>query len=235
MVHFSNPENEDPMESLRKRRFFLEYLIAHYKENYIPEEHLVIDKYLTLWKGQLSFRAYIPTKREQYGIKIFMLYTNTEYPDQPDPLPMKFDEYKSPSNMTHDYMTHDYTSPELAVLASCNTDCYCTLQKKQSLPNQYWEWKRKKGDLPKSQFKGEVGIMWWNDASKMKSVKFEVCVSMLSTIHTIEMVDSNKINRTAAMVIQKPDVIMDYNVTMGGVDLVSKVLILYSSQQHRVN
>ena len=77
--------------------------------------------------------------------------------------------------------------------------------------------------------------MWWNDASKMKSVKFEVCVSMLSTIHTIEMVDSNKINRTAGMVIQKPDAIMDYNVTMGGVDLVSKVLILYSSQQHGVN
>ena len=83
---------------------------------------MVIDKYLSLWKGRLSFRAYIPTKQEQYGIKIFMLYANTEYPDQPDPLPMKFDEYKSPSNMTH-----DYTSPELAdVLASCNTDCYCT-------------------------------------------------------------------------------------------------------------
>ena len=107
MVHFSDPENEDPMDSLRKLSFFLEYLIACYKENYIPEEHLAIDEYLSLWKGQLSFRIYIPTKREQYGVKIFMLcksktgyllnfiiYTGatTEYPDQPDPLPMKFDE-----------------------------------------------------------------------------------------------------------------------------------------------
>ena len=70
--------------------------------------------------------------------------------------------------------------------------------------------------------------MRWNDASKTKSVKF---VSMLSTIHKFEMVDSNKIDRSTDAVIQKPDVIMDYNFTMGGVDLVSQVLILYSSQR----
>ena len=58
MVHISDPENENPMDSLRKLRFFLEYLIARYKENYIPEEHLAIDKYLSLWKGRLSFRIY---------------------------------------------------------------------------------------------------------------------------------------------------------------------------------
>ena len=47
MVHFSDPENEGPMDSLRKLRFFLEYLIARYKENYIPEEHLAIDDNLS--------------------------------------------------------------------------------------------------------------------------------------------------------------------------------------------
>ena len=69
--------------------------------------------------------------------------------------------------------------------------------------------------------------MWWNDAAKTKSVKF---VSMLYTTHTFEMVDSNYIDRSTGAVIQKPDVIMNYNVTMGGVDLVSHVLIPYSSQ-----
>ena len=64
MVYFTDPENEDPMDSLRKLRFFLEYLIVFYKESYIPEEHLAIDEYLSLWKGRLSFRIYIPTKRE---------------------------------------------------------------------------------------------------------------------------------------------------------------------------
>ena len=115
---------------------------------------MAIDEYLSLWRGWLS-RIYIPTKRERYGVKIFMLcesktgyllnfiiYTGatTEYPDQPDPLPMKFNEYKSPSkvvfSLLHDYLckgdfvTLDnyYTSPELAdALVSCDTDCYGTL------------------------------------------------------------------------------------------------------------
>ena len=123
-------------------------------------------------------------------------------------------------------------SPELAdALVLCNTDCYGTLQKKHGLPNQYWEWKPQKGDPPKSQFKGEVGVMRWNDASKTKSVKF---ASMLSTIHIFEIVDSDKTDRSTNTVIQKSDVIMDYNVMMGGVDLVSRVLIPYSSQRRGV-
>ena len=72
----------------------------------------------------------------------FIIYTGatTEYPDQPDPLPVIFEEYKSPSkvvlSLLHDYLhkgycvTLDnyYTSPELAdALVSCNTDFYGTL------------------------------------------------------------------------------------------------------------
>ena len=48
------------------------------------------------------------------------------------------------------------------------------------------------------------------------------------------MVDSNKIDRSTGAVIQKPDIIMDYSVTIGGVALVSQVLILYSSQRRGV-
>ena len=125
----------------------------------------------------------------------FIIYTGatTEYLDQPDPSPVKFDVYKSPSkvvlSLLNDYLhkgycvTLDnyYTSPELTdALVSCDADCYGTLLKIHGLPNQYWEWKPKKGDPPKSQFKGEVGVMRWNDATKAKSDKF---VSMLSTTH----------------------------------------------------
>ena len=73
--------------------------------------------------------------------------------------------------------------------------------------------------------------MRWNDASKTKSVKFG---SMLSTIHKFEMVDYNKIDGSTGAVMQKPDVIMDCNFTMGCIDLVSQVLILYSSQRRGV-
>ena len=88
---------------------------------------MAIDEHLSLCKGQLSFRIYIPTKRERYSVKILMLceskmgyllnfiiYTGatTEYPDQPDPLPVIFDEYKSPSkvvlSLLHDYLHKGY-------------------------------------------------------------------------------------------------------------------------------
>ena len=112
MVNFSNPENEDPMDSLRKWRFFLVYLIARYKENYSPEEHLEIDKYYHSGRGRLSFCIYITIKQEQYGVQTFifresktcyllLIYTGTTTKclDQPDPLPVKFYEYENSSKL----------------------------------------------------------------------------------------------------------------------------------------
>ena len=56
---------------------------------------------------------------------------------------------------------------------------------------------------------------------------------MMSTIHLFELVDLNIKDRHTGEVIKKLDVI-DYSKTMGGVDLVSLVLIPYSSQRRRV-
>ena len=56
---------------------------------------------------------------------------------------------------------------------------------------------------------------------------------MMSTIHLFELVDLNIKDLHTGEVIKKLDVI-DYSKTMGGVDLVSLVLIPYSSQRRRV-
>ena len=74
--------------------------------------------------------------------------------------------------------------------------------------------------------------MRWNDFTKTKTVNY---VSMMSTIHSFELVDSNMKDRHTGEVIKKPHVIIDYNKTMGEVDLVSRVLIPYSSQRRGVN
>ena len=63
--------------------------------------------------------------------------------------------------------------------------------------------------------------MQWEDALKTKSVQN---ISMSSTIHIFQIVDSSRTARATAVVIHKSDVIIDYNVTMGGVDLFSRVL-----------
>lgn len=77
-------------------------------------------------------------------------------------------------------------------------------------------------------FNGQIAVLRWNDTTKTKKEKM---VSMLSTIHTGEMKDTTKRDRKTNLVIKKPDVIVDYNTTMGGVDLLIRVLIPYSSQR----
>ena len=116
-----------------------------------------------------------------------------------------------------------YTSPELAKALLLNqTDCFGTLRKKANLPRDFWLWKPKRGDPPKAKFDGDIGVMQWNDITKTKTVKF---ASVTSTTHSFELADSNKKNRQTGEIIQKPDVIIDYNKIMSGVDLVSRVLI----------
>ena len=66
------------------------------------------------------------------------------------------------------------------------------------------------------------------DVTKTKNVKI---VSTLSTIHTNILVDSGKTNRKTNEPFRKPEVIIDYNKTMGAVDLVSRVIIPYNSQR----
>ena len=56
-------------------------------------------------------------------------------------------------------------------------------------------------------------------------------VSMLSSIHVGELFDTGKVDFAPKYVIVKPDVIVDYNENMGGVDLLSRVIVPYSSQQ----
>jgi len=40
---------------------------------WIPFENLAIDENLDLWKGRLSFKQFIKTKRHRFGIKIFVI------------------------------------------------------------------------------------------------------------------------------------------------------------------
>ena len=77
-------------------------------------------------------------------------------------------------------------------------------------------------------FHNNIMVCRWNDTSKVKSTKI---VSMLSTIHIGAMVETEKKNRITGHAIKNPDVIADYNKTMGGVDTLSRVLIPYSSQR----
>ena len=256
MLHFTDPLLEDSQESLAKLNTFLNSLRETFRANYTPEQHLAVDEYLSLWKGRLKLKMYIPSKRERYGIKIYMLcesdtgylfdfivYTgaDTKYPVPTVPFPKDFDQYKNPSKVFLSLMEgyygcgynlaldNLYTSPELLKALFLNkTDAYGTLRKKEGLPSDFWTWKPAKGVDEPATIKycdRTYMVLCWNDPYKTKSVKI---VSMMSTKHVGGIIEADKQHYATKKQIKKPDVIVEYNKTMGGVDNLSRVLVPYA-------
>ena len=64
-------------DRLYKVRPIVEYLVNKFKTVYVPEEHISTDEELLLWKGNVSFKQYIPMKRARFGIKTFSLCKNS--------------------------------------------------------------------------------------------------------------------------------------------------------------
>ena len=77
MLHFTDPLSEDPADSLAKLRGFLEKLESSFRNNYTPDQNISVDEYLSLWKGRLKFRVYIPSKSERYSVKVYMLFESS--------------------------------------------------------------------------------------------------------------------------------------------------------------
>ena len=65
-------------------------------------------------------------------------------------------------------------------------------------------------------------VLRWNDAYKTKTKKI---VSTMSTKHTGVLKETGKINHASKEPVRKPDVIVAYNQTMGGVENLSRVLV----------
>ena len=114
MIHFSDPAEEVNTDSPKNLRGLIDHLWNVHYENYTPEQNLSLNEYLSLWKGHLAFKIYIPSKRERYGIKlcmvsesdtgylrIFIIYTGTStvYQEPTKELSKPFDNYLNPSKV----------------------------------------------------------------------------------------------------------------------------------------
>ncbi|XP_046994113.1 piggyBac transposable element-derived protein 4-like [Schistocerca americana] len=65
-----NPKRDD---SLYKIRPILDYFNMRLSKVYYLGRDLSIDESMILWRGRLSFRQYIKSKHNKYGIKMYML------------------------------------------------------------------------------------------------------------------------------------------------------------------
>ena len=257
MLRFTDPLSHSS-GSLSKVKYFLDFLSLKFQTNYIPGEYVAVDEFLSKWKGRLHFKQYIPSKRDRYGVKTYMLcesssaylwkfiiYTgaDTFYP-QPNCILLKpFDHYGNPSKIVLSLMDglygkgykvvldNFYTSPELLRTIICNeTDSFGTLRHKKGLPTDFRNWKpcKEVGSAPMRKFCNNLMVCRWTDCYKKTKTKI---VSLMSTKHTGDLVATGKTHYSSKLKIFKPDVIVEYNQTMGGVDNLSRNLDPYSCQR----
>lgn len=60
----------DPLHKLRP---LLESIDIKCQNVYYPQENITVDEGMCKFRGQLSFKQYMPQKPSKYGIKLFML------------------------------------------------------------------------------------------------------------------------------------------------------------------
>ena len=227
-LHFTDNDDKEARrhDRLWKIRDLLEMVRTKMIAHFHPFQKLVIDESLILFKGRLIFKQYIKTKRSRFGIKIYVLcdcqtgmvldlivYTGTDI-DIPsnDPLghsgaivKRMLDPYLNKSHIL--YTDNFYTSPGLSeFLHLRDTGSVGTVRPNcRGMPTL--------PILPRGQTlrkeKGSNLALRWRDKRD---------ITMLSTIHRGQMVNTGKVDPVTREAIVKPDCVIDYTKNMRLVD-----------------
>ena len=72
MLHFVN-NDENNSNKLHKILPIVRHMQERFRQLFKPFQNLCVDESLLLWKGRLSFKQYIPSKRHRFGVKFFIL------------------------------------------------------------------------------------------------------------------------------------------------------------------
>lgn len=72
-IHICDNKTSNTSNKMYKIQYLIDYLNTKFLEMYTPGRNVCIDETMMAWRGRLSFRQYIPSKRHKYGIKFFKL------------------------------------------------------------------------------------------------------------------------------------------------------------------
>lgn len=219
-------------DKLAAIRTILDEFIGNCKNSYSVSEFVTVDEKLQAFRGRCNFIQYIPNKPAKYGIKMFALcdaktfYTSNleiycgKQPQGP------YAVSNSPSDVVSRLTSHIegsnrnvtmdnwYTSYALAIsLLTRKLTCIGTMRKnKREIPPEFLP---KKDRVPNSSLFG-----YQKNITMVSYVpKKNKAVILLSTMH-----DTGAISEET----NKPEIIMDYNATKGGVDTVDQMCASYS-------
>lgn len=219
-------------DKLAPIREVFDAVVNNYKTAYTPFEFVTIDEKLEGFRGRCSFRQYIPSKPNKYGIKIFAMadsktfYTlNMEVyvgkqPDGPyecsnSPTAV-VQRLCQPIKGTSRNVTVDNWFTSMDLLTSLYTDFKLTLlgtvrKNKKQLPLEF--------SRPSGRPIASSMFAFRNDCTLVSYIpKKNKNVLLLSSMHFDDKIDAST---------NKPDMIMDYNASKGGVDCVDKLCAAY--------
>lgn len=233
LLHFCNNDDKSK-DPLVKIRLVVDHMKKKFSETLAPTENLCIDESLLLFKGRLYFKQYIPKKRSRFGIKIFVLcdcetgfildfiiYTgaSTDCTESHPNLGKSGDVVAS---LLHPYLEKGhtifldnwYSSPELfGWLYDKTTNAVGTVRRNRKNMPCMME-KLKKGELTFRSCDNFLVLRWCDRRD----------VWMLSTYHTPDMKYSGKVDYATGEQKMKPEVVLDYNKSMGAVDRSDMIL-----------
>lgn len=246
-LHFSDnakqPEKGSPdYNPLFKVQPLLDLTQRTYTAVYQPGQNLAIDESMIKYKGRIGFRQYMPNKPTKYGIKDFVLaesatgyclkvitYTGKETFARRDiPLTSQvvldlLGGYEHAGHIV--YMDNFYTSPDLFVELKRNGigACGTARHNRKNMPGNIKpeNLKMKKGDNPVFVRSGDVVACAWQD------VKRVTCLSTVHTNNTCDKIIREKGTPTGRL-IDKPVLIEEYNMKMGGVDRLDQMVGSYA-------
>ena len=230
-----NAANDD---RLRKIRPVVEHLRGMFQSVFMPYQYVSVDESLLLWKGRLGWKQYIPKKRSRFGIKTyelcdsitgylwnFSVYTGKAMASAASDLSSSsqivIDLMAGLLNKGHCVITDNfYTCPALfQSLITHKTDAFGTVRlHRKGMPSALKKAKLKKGET-KFRRSGKLLAISWHDKRQ---------VSMLSTLHDGSIVQTLKTDRDGNA-IWKPNVVLEYNKYMGGVDKLDQMIEPYIS------
>ncbi|XP_037866463.1 piggyBac transposable element-derived protein 4 isoform X1 [Bombyx mori] len=256
-LHFiDNATLPVPPTKLDKIIPIIEHLNKKFKSLYVLEQNIAIDESLLLWKGRLSFAQKIATKRARVGIKSYELcesrtgylwqmevYTGKGHAHvvqdgEPEERGQESDEPESATaqivlNLTRPLfdkghtliMDNFYNAPLLSRILKVQhkTDSMGTLRLNREFVPEALKKKTKK-----NMKEGEVAFSTTKDLSVVVWMDKNI-VAMISSFHPIEVGGIEKYGYYR----YKPQVVLDYNFSMGGIDHKDQMLSAYPIERSR--
>lgn len=234
-IRFDDKEtrNERKKEDkLAAVRFILDKFVDNCERNYSLGECMTIDEMLIAFRGRCSFIQYIPNKPAKYGLKVFVLcdaktfyvtkielYCGT----QPDG---QYNQSNTPTAIVHRLLKEQKGSNRNLTCDNWYSSYPLALELLQDKITFIGTLKKNKRELPiellpnKDRLVGSSIFGFQKDVTIVSNVrKQNKCVILISTMHDDAAIDPDT---------NKPEIILDYNITKGGVDTVDKMCNTYS-------